>query len=326
MLGRPAEPFAGATGVGPAAGDLAGPHEGRVADDVPPPVEPDRPEGLGHERLEARRHAGGDHEVLEFVLLEHPVHRHDVFRGPAPVAADREVAQPERLLLPARDPAGRRHDLLGHEPLGPQRALVVEEDPGGRGDAIGLAVLGDLPEGGRLGDSVGAARLEHGGLAGRLFPGVSEHLRTAGVVQPHRPPQEPDRLEQVERADDDALEGLDRLIERQAHARLAGQVVDLVGGGPREDLQRGAEVDQRHRDEADAVADFERLEPREPAPLGVAARPHDRVSEREQVGGQVGAVLTADAADHGGAAGEFGRRCAGGVAHRDEGARRGRGR
>ncbi|MFM8709366.1 MAG: GDP-mannose 4,6-dehydratase, partial [Planctomycetia bacterium] len=45
---------------------------------------------------------------------------------------------------------------------------MVEEDARRGGDPVGLAVLRDLPEGGGLGDAVGASRPQHGVLAGRL--------------------------------------------------------------------------------------------------------------------------------------------------------------
>ena len=157
--------------------------------------------------------AGGNHKILGPFPLEHRMHRHHVFRGPAPVALHGKVAERERLLLASGNPAGGGGDLLRHKPFGPQRAFVVEEDAGAGMHAVGLAVLGDLPEGGRLGDAVGAARVEHSLFGGRLAVGIAKHLRAAGVVEAGAAAEHANGFEQVYRCDDDAFIRFHRLVE-----------------------------------------------------------------------------------------------------------------
>ena len=231
--------------------------------------------------------------------MQHAVHGHDILWRPAPVAADGEVAEAEHVLFACGHAAGARHDLLRHEPLGPQRAFVVEEDAGAGFYLVGLSILRDLPEGRRLGDAVGATGPQHGRLASRLFARVAKHLGAAGVVEADRPAEHADRLEQVYRADDDALKGFHRLVEREPHRGLAGEVVDLIRLRAGEHLHRGAKVDQRHRFHCHAVADAQPCEPVETAGLGVAAGADDRVAEVEQMRRQVAAVLTAHPTDEG---------------------------
>jgi hypothetical protein len=63
----------------------------------------------------------------------------------------------------------------------------------------------------------------------------------ARVVQAHRLLQEADALEQVEHADADALQGLHRLLERQRHRALPGEVVQLVRVGLVQGMNHAAE-------------------------------------------------------------------------------------
>ena len=231
--------------------------------------------------------------------MQHAVHGHDILWRPAPVATDGEVAEAQHVLFSCGHAAGARHDLLRHEPLRPQRAFVVEEDAGAGFYCVGLTILRDLPEGCRLGDAVRAAGPQHSGLASRLFARVAKHLGAAGVVEPDRPAEHADRLEQVYRADDDALEGFHRLVEREAHGGLASEVVDLIWLCAGEHLHRGAKVDERHRLHRHAVADAQPRESVEAAGLGIAAGADDRVAEVEQMGCEVAAVLAAHPADEG---------------------------
>src|SRR5258706_134377 len=81
-----------------------------------------------HEIAHAVLLAGGDHEVLGLLLLQHqPLHL-DVILGVAPVALRIEVAQEERVLQPQLDARERARDLARDEGLAAHRALVVEED------------------------------------------------------------------------------------------------------------------------------------------------------------------------------------------------------
>ena len=84
--------------------------------------------------------------------------------------------------------------------------------------------------------------------------------------------------EQVEHADRDALQRLDRQPEREADRRLAGQVVDLVRPRLVDDLEHAPEVGQRHRHGLDATGDAQPVVVGERRRLGVARRPDDGVA------------------------------------------------
>src|SRR5581483_12407475 len=103
------------------------------------------------------------------------------------------------------DRAGRGDDLLGHEPLRPERRLVIEEDAVRGVNAVGLAVVDHGPVGGCLGDGVGAARSERRLLVGSLARRVAEAFARAGIVEADVAAEEAYRLEQVEAAEADAL-------------------------------------------------------------------------------------------------------------------------
>ena len=91
-------------------------------------VEADVPERQLHELADAVRLAGGDHEVVRLVLLEHQPHRLDVVPGVAPVALRVEVAERQLALKPELDRGGAVGDLASHELEAATLALVVEED------------------------------------------------------------------------------------------------------------------------------------------------------------------------------------------------------
>ena len=122
-----------------------------------PPVETEGAEGVDDEVLEGVSLTGSDHKVSRLVKLQHPVHCGHVLGRPSPFASYREVAQGQDTLMTVRDSTGRRDNLLRDEPLGPQGALMVEQDSGACMKPVRLPVLGDLPEARGLGDTVGAA-------------------------------------------------------------------------------------------------------------------------------------------------------------------------
>ena len=161
------------------------------------------------------------------------------------------------LRAPRGDPAGGGHDLPGDEALRAERRLVVEEDPAAGEQPVGLAVVGDLPERGRLRHRVGAARAEGRLLVRPLARRVAEALAGAGVVEADRPLREPDGLEQVERPDPDALHRLDRLVEREPDRALAREVVDLVGLDLHQRREHAPEVARRDGQSPHPLADPE---------------------------------------------------------------------
>ena len=176
------------------------------------PVEVHGGERLADEVLEAVARAGRDDEIRG-LRLQHPPHRLDIFRRPAPVTADRQVAEHEFLGAAPRDPARRRDDLARHEPNRPDRGLVVEEYAGARVQAVGLAVIGDQPECGRLRDRIGAARPERIVLARAGGPGFSVAFSRARAEEAHRLAEERIPFQDVQVGGDDAVQRLGRLIE-----------------------------------------------------------------------------------------------------------------
>src|SRR5262249_57175205 len=94
-----------------------------------------------------------------------------------------EVAQGEvarQTELDARHPVG---DLAGHELATAARALVVEEDPRARVEAVALAVVDGDMVAVHLGHAVRAPRVKRGGLALRRLAHLAEHLARARLVE-----------------------------------------------------------------------------------------------------------------------------------------------
>ena len=68
-----------------------------------------------------------NHEVVGFVALEHSPHCFDIVRSPAPVAADRQVAERKPCSGAGRDFGGCSGDLAGHKASRPERRFVIEQ-------------------------------------------------------------------------------------------------------------------------------------------------------------------------------------------------------
>ena len=75
--------------------------------------------------------------------------------------------------------------------------------------------------------------MERGGFGLRNLRRFTEHLGGAGLIKTHLPSGAAavvaHRLQQPQSAKTDYIRGVFRLIERDPHVRLRGQVVDLVG-------------------------------------------------------------------------------------------------
>jgi hypothetical protein len=67
------------------------------------PTEPDRGERCRYEFLERVGDARSNNEVVGLAALKHSPHRIDVVGSPAPIAADREVAEGKPILVRMRD-------------------------------------------------------------------------------------------------------------------------------------------------------------------------------------------------------------------------------
>src|SRR5437016_1272706 len=82
----PAEDTAALLWIAAAVGNVGWPEERGIDVDVLFPIEAELREGHRHELLERMALAGGDHEIVRPLLLQHAPHRLDVLRRVAPVA------------------------------------------------------------------------------------------------------------------------------------------------------------------------------------------------------------------------------------------------
>src|SRR6185503_19354261 len=89
--------------------------------------------------------ARGDYIIIGLIALEHQPHRLNIIGCPTPVSLDVDVAEMKGLAAPGRDAPRGGDDLPRDVALGTQWGLVVEENPGAGLEAVGFAVIGDLP-------------------------------------------------------------------------------------------------------------------------------------------------------------------------------------
>ena len=303
ILRGPPEALARSRRRADAAANVAGTKQRSIFLDVVLRGQTERLEDLVDERRQRLGLTGADHVVRRFVLLNHAPHGLDVLGRPSPVALHREIAEPQALAAPGGDATGRRDDLLGDEPLGSKRRLVVEQDPRAGVEIVGLSIAAHLPEGRRLRDGVGAARPKRGVFVRRDAHRVAEAFARAGVVEADRALQQPDRLEQIERGVRDALQRLGRLLERQPHRGLTRQVVDLVRLDLQQHADEAAKVGERRRRHLDAIADSKPGQVGERRHRRISRRPDHLVAAVEQQLRQVSRVLARDSADERGLGG-----------------------
>ena len=183
-----------------------------------------------HELADRVRLAGGDHEVVRLVLLEHQPHRLDVLRRVAPVAPRVEVARGTASPAAGQDGRDAARDLARHERPAAARRLVVEEDAVGGEQAVaprgtGPSASGRRPWPPRTGCAGGTAS-SRSAASRRTLP---EHLAAAGLVEADRPVGVADGLEQPQRAHADRVGGVLGHLEADLDVALGAEVVDLVG-------------------------------------------------------------------------------------------------
>ena len=130
--------------------------------------------------------ARGHDEIIRPVVLQDLPHRLHVFRGPAPVTANIDVAEREPLGRAVCDPHRCRHYLLRDEVRWAQRRFVVEKDARRGEESVGLAVVRYGVVGCDLCDPVGAPWVESSRFIGRQLR-VAKHLTRTSVVEPHWP-------------------------------------------------------------------------------------------------------------------------------------------
>ena len=124
-----------------------------------------------------------DDVVAGLVVLEHEPHRAHVVAGVPPVRPRREVAEHELRLEAERDRGRRPCDLAREEVDGPERRLVVVEDPAGREHAVPLAVAAGDEVGVGLRDAVRRQRARRGLLRLRRLTRLAEDLARRRLVE-----------------------------------------------------------------------------------------------------------------------------------------------
>ena len=251
------------------------------------------------------RDAGADHVVLGLVLGQHQVHGPDVVAREAPVPAGPQGAQPDLPLVAQLDLGHAERHLAADEFRTAPGRLVVEQDPGHRVHAVGLAVvLGqEMPVG--LGHAVRAARVERGLLGLRGLTDLAEHLRRRRLVEADLPvtrgarradpAAHPDRFQHPEHAQPGHLAGQLGLLPGHGHVGDRGQVVDLVRLHPFHRRDQAALIEQVTADQPDILQQL--ADPADPR-VGLAAdqAPH-LVALGQQVFRKIGAVLPGDPGD-----------------------------
>src|SRR5262249_54365593 len=159
-----------------AAHDVRWPMQFRGQLHVITPIKTELAKRCGREICKTISRSGCDHEVVRFRLLQDAPHRLDIFRRPSPISLDREVTELNSV-LPARSNAtGGTNDLLRDKRLRPARRFVVEQDPIGSKQTIGLAIVDHRPMCGCLSQGVRTARVKWGLFRCSLSSGIAETL------------------------------------------------------------------------------------------------------------------------------------------------------
>ena len=137
----------------------------------------------------------------------------------------------DAVLQPVDDGRHGTRNLAGHERFAPRRPFVIEQDAVGSMDAVCLAVVDRDPVGVKLRDAVRAAGTERRRLVLRSRLRIAEELRGRCLVEADRVGsiQNPQRLQQPQRAECIAVGGVLRCLEAHLDVALGGEVVDLVG-------------------------------------------------------------------------------------------------
>ena len=140
--------------------DLGRPQVARVGLDALAPVELEQVEHALVENPATTGFAGGDHEVVRPLLLQHQPHRLHVVAGKSPVALGVQIAERSLLCRRELDAGGAAGDLAGDEVLTAPRRFVVEQNAVAGKQAVSFAIVDGLPVGVDFGAGVGAARME----------------------------------------------------------------------------------------------------------------------------------------------------------------------
>ena len=228
-VGLPSKRFAGVRRIAQEQIDFGGAEISRVDFHVLLPVEVEQAEYFVQEFADAVGFAGGDDEILRFVLLEHQPHGFDIIAGEAPVALGVEIAEVEFLLQAFFDAGGCAGDFSGDECFAAAGGFVVEEDAVAGVDVVGFAVVYGLPVAVDFGAGVGAAGVKGCFFGLRRFDDFAVHFAAGSLIEASRLVGVADGFEKIHRAQGVGLDGVDGLIEAYADVGLCAEVVDFVG-------------------------------------------------------------------------------------------------
>src|SRR5262249_47561317 len=109
------------------------------------PIETQLAKGRGREICQTISRSGRDHKVVRFRLLQDSPYRLDIFRRPSLISSDREVAELDSALPARSNAACGANDLFRDKALRPERRFMVEQDPTGGKQAVGIAIVDHRP-------------------------------------------------------------------------------------------------------------------------------------------------------------------------------------
>src|SRR5579862_9214175 len=104
--------------------------------------------------------ARGNAVVIGMILLQHSPHRGDVIAGMAPVAPGIQIAKSQLAAQAKFDPGSMGSNLSGHKLKSAPRAVVIEQYPSRRMQAIGFPIISSQVESGHLGHAINRTRVK----------------------------------------------------------------------------------------------------------------------------------------------------------------------
>jgi len=162
------------------------------------------------------RFAGSDHEIIRLGMLEDAPHGVHIVGCPAPVAVDIDLAEMEGLLGTRSDAECSGYNLAGNKSLRAKWRFVVEEDAGGGEYPIGFSIVCHSVVGCGLGRRVRTSRMVVVVFI-RSRLGIPKNLAGSCIVEFYWFLEETKALQEIHRADQDAIKSFHRVGEGHTH-------------------------------------------------------------------------------------------------------------
>src|SRR6266702_8290971 len=243
--------------------------------------------------------ACGDYVVGRSGLIQHRRNCLNILWRPPPIPLDSEIAERQAYIAPRGERGHRIHNLAGNKSLGTQRRVVIGKNSRARVHSIGLAVVRYRPECGGLRNGIRAARIQRRFFICNCFARISKALRRTGVIKPDVKVGEADGLEQAERAQGDAFDCLNRLLERKAHGTLSCQAENLVGPNSPEKSEDAPHVPKIQGYEVHRVVNSQPAQIIEGGQLGISRATPYFIAALEQELREIASILSGNSADQG---------------------------